>query len=242
MNTRTIQYLLTGSLFALMIWAVSPTVKANFPFAPYHATYTVSWFGIPAGESSHRLSQHSNGHYRFETQTTPSAAMLPYHYQESTEFSWENNRFLPQRYDYNVKEGRRRKKGAVVFNWDTKQLCNHAMREPWQAELVDGIQDKLTQTFSLRYALKTGTNEFHYVVAEEDKIKPYHFSLIGEERLKTKLGTLQTVKIEHISRKGARTTLWLAKKLDFLPVKMTQTRQGKVVASGEIQSLELLCP
>lgn len=221
----------------------STSVKANiaphpseFPFTQYEARYTISWFGIPAGESVHKLQQRQDGHYHFEARTEPNMQMLPYHYHESTDFLWENGQIQPQNYHYNVKEGKRRKIGSVLFDWKSQTISNRELKEPWQAELPQGIQDKLTQTLCLRQALKSGTTELNYTVAEEDKIKNYVFSIVGHEQVKTKLGAFNTVKVEHVSRKGNRTTLWLAQKLDFVPVKMTQTRQGKVVASGEILS------
>lgn len=232
-----------STLFVLLIWILSPSVKANltkaptgFPFVQYEARYTVSWFGIPAGESVHKLHQKQDGHYHFETRTEPNMQMLPYHYHESTDFAWNDGQFIPQNYYYNVKEGKRKKKGNVTFNWDTKTVLNKALKEPWESEISEGIQDKLTQTLCIRQALISGSRELNYMVAEEDKIKNYVFSVIGEEQVKTKLGTYKTVKVEHVSRKGIRTTLWLAKTLDYLPVKMAQMRQGKVVAGGEILS------
>jgi hypothetical protein len=209
LKNQQLRALLITSLFAVLLWAVTPSVHA-FPIAPYEAHYSVSWLGIPAGESVHTLHERADGHYYFETRTLPNMQMLPYHYHESTNFSWENENFVPQTYHYNVKEGKRIKKGQVNFDWQNKTISNKNLKEPWLTELADGIQDKLTQTLCLRHALKIGVHNFNYMVAEEDKIKNYHFSILGEEQLKTKLGVLQTIKVEHISRKGARTTLWLA--------------------------------
>lgn len=235
MKNQTLRALLITPLFMILLWAFTFRAHA-FPIAPYEARYSISWLGIPAGESVHALHERADGHYYFETRTLPNMQMLPYHYHESTNFAWENGVFIPQTYHYNVKEGKRSKKGQVNFDSQNKLISNKGLKEPWQTEFLEGMQDKLTQTLCLRYALKTGIRSFNYVVAEEDKIKNYHFSIIGEEQLKTKLGVLHTVKVEHISRKGNRTTLWLAKKYDFLPVKMAQSRQGKIVASGEIVS------
>ena len=233
MINKQLHALIVTSLFAVFIWAASPFAHA-FPISPYEAKYSISFLGIPAGESVHALHERADGHYYFETRTTPNMQMLPYHYHESTDFSCEDGTVVPQNYYYNVKEGKRRKQGRVTFDWSNKTITNRGLKDPWQTELSTGIQDKLTQTLCLRYALKSGEKNLSYQVAEEDKIKQYDFKIMGEEFLKTKLGSLHTVKIEHISRKGVRTTLWLAKQYDFLPVKMIQSRKGKIVANGEI--------
>jgi hypothetical protein len=220
-------------LFTLLSWLYS-SMSYAFPIAPYEARYSVSYLGIPAGESVHILHEKADGSYHFESRTKPNMQMLPYLYHESTDFVFKENTVFPEKYSYNIKEGKRRKQGKVNFDWLNKTLSNKNLKDPWHAEITDGLQDKLTQTLCLRQALKSGSKTLSYMVAEEDKIKQYDFTILGEERLKTKLGTLHTVKIEHISRKGVRTTMWFAKQFDYLPVKMTQARKGKIVADGEI--------
>lgn len=219
----------------ILIWMASTSVKSA-PLAEYEAHYAISWHGIAAGESVHKLHRNNNGHYHFEARTKPHVQILPFQYVESSDFIWEGDKILPQNYYYNVKEGKRRKKGNVTFDWNTRKLHNRETKEPWETAITEGIQDKLTQTLCLRQALIAGQTQIAFSVAEEDKIKNYAFKILAKESLKTKLGILETVKVEHVSRKGHRTTLWLAKKYDYVPVKMMQSRQGKVVASGEIMS------
>lgn len=201
---------------------------------PYHASYEISWYGIPAGISHHTLQQRHNNEYHFEVKTSPKLSMLPYRYTEKSDFIFDNGQFIPQNYYYNIQEGKRKKLGHVTFDWETKTLSNQQLEEPWQAELPENAQDKITQTLSIRQALLNGDDHFHYTVVEEDKLKEYHFTQLGDEIVKTKLGILSATKVEHVSLKGVRTTLWLSKQFDYLPIKMTQERHGKLVASGEI--------
>ena len=225
---------------AILIWMASSSVKANvsdpnaFPLVTYEAHYKVSWRGIDAGESIHKLQRRADGNYHFESRTEPRLAILPYHYVESSDFIWKEGKIIPQHYAYNIHEGKRRKVGNVIFDWKTNKLYNRQLDEPWELDIFDGIQDKITQGLALRQALKSGQTTFTYQVAERDKIKPYTFKIIGPEVLKTKLGILKTLKLEHISQKGHKTILWLALPYDYLPVKMTQNRNGKTVSTGEI--------
>lgn len=225
---------------------MSPTVKGyakedlnHFPLAEYEAHYTVNWLGIYSGESVHKLSRLPNGLYHFEATTQPNIRILPYHSVESSNFSWQQGEILPRNYSYNIQEGTRHKKGNVNFDWQSLKVRNPKTPEHWESEIAQGTQDKLTQTLCLRQALLKGHTTLNFMVAEYDKLKSYHFVILGEERLSTKLGTFDTVKVEHISRKGHRTTMWFAKKLDYLPVKMAQSRRGKQVAGGEILSFNL---
>lgn len=218
---------------------LSPHNLANqpapaFPLPEYEAQYEISWHGIPAGDSIHRLIKKENAIYYFDIKTTPRLRILPYQYHENSVFLWKESQILPQRYYYKIFEGKRKKEGIVIFDWKKNTLYNQLVSPSWETPIIDGIQDKITQTLALRKILLEQKNDFHFFVAEEDKIKEYQFMLLGEEILKTKLGPLLTLKVEHTSRKGAITHLWLAKKWAYLPVKMIQNRHGKAVASGEI--------
>lgn len=225
---------------AILIWMASPSVKGfvqdELPLNEYEARYTVNWHGLYAGESIHKLQKHQNGRYHFEVKTEPRLHFLPFHYAESSVFSWKEGKILPQHYFYHIQEGKRQKKGNVQFDWKKHELENKDVPEHWKEAFSEGVQDKMTQGLSLRHALKSGQKKIEYTVAEEDKFKTYTFNIVGTEKLKTKLGMIETVKVEHISRKGHRTITWFAKNWDYLPVKMNQFRQGKLVASGEILS------
>jgi len=222
-----------STLTAILIWMVSTSAK-SMPLQEYEARYAITWHGMNAGESVHKLHRNANGEYHFETRTTPHIKMLPFNYVESSDFILQDGKILPQNYYYDIKEGKRHKKGNVAFNWKSGKLSNHESQKPWESEISLGIQDKLTQTLSLRQTLKTNQPQLQFLVAEEDKIKSYSFKIIKEDRVLTKLGVFNALKVEHISRKGHRTTMWLAKTLDYIPIKMTQMRQGKIVAGGEI--------
>lgn len=228
---------------AILIWISSPSVKAHsqkFPLAEYQARYELSWHGIPTGESVHRLYHLKDDQYRFESQSQPKIRAFPFFHFENSDFRWVDGKILPQHYTYNFREGKRRKSGKVSFDYAANKILNLALSEPWETDIPNNVQDKITQALSLRQALKTGSQAFTYTVAEEDKLKDYTFTILGDERLKTKIGLLDVVKVEHISKKGAKTTFWLAKKLDYLPVKMTQARKGRVVADGFILSFSPL--
>jgi hypothetical protein len=55
--------------------------------------------------------------------------------------------------------------------------------------------------------------------------------------LTTKIGTLKTLKLEHLSTTKERlTTLWLAKDLDYLIVKLEQRKKGKIIGDSTLKS------
>lgn len=241
-----------STLVAIIIWLTSPSINAHvnevksqstqqsasFPLLEYEARYLIKFLGISAGESVHRLIQRNDGLYHFESKTDPKFDWVPYKYLESTDFSWEENTIKPQNYFYDIHEGKRSKRGNVAFDWEKNILTNMALKEPWEAVIPENVQDKLTQSLRLRYDLMRNQTNLVYQVAEDDEVKTYSFRILGDEEITTPLGTFITVKVEHIHRKGHRTNTWFAKRLDYLPIKINQIRNGRVIGQGEITALK----
>lgn len=250
-----IQFMFFSSLMAIIIWLAIPAAKANvkpfpspyngqqlsseqFPFENYEARYKVSWHGVKAGISVHRLGKAPDGLYFFETDTNPSLAFLPYHAFESTHFSWENGKIKPRSYQYDINEGKRKRTGHIVFDWPNHKVLSMNPRDPFQYAIEDNFQDKLTHVLMLRRdLLKNRTDHFNYTVATGDKVQTYNFKMIGEEVLHTDMGKIDTIKLQTITHGTRVTTIWFAKKMHFIPVKISQQRDGKVVTSAQIISL-----
>ncbi len=244
---QQLKLLFVGSVIGLGIWCMSPSAHAglsskpsNFmPIPSYEATYVVSWHGIKGGESEHRLLQRKDGLYHISTVSTPFLKILPFKYVEKTDFAIEEGHVLPQNYYYNIKEGSRHKQGNVHFDWAKNKVSNLLSHEPWEANLSEGIQDKLTHALSLRLDLIEGKQPkttYTYTVAEDDEIKDYTFTVLSTENLETQMGTLETLKVDLVSSPGKHSHMWLSIKDSYLPVQVHHFKEGKKVGSGKIKS------
>src|SRR5581483_1281065 len=106
------------------------------------------------------------------------------------------------------------------------------------------IQDKITHFFQLREDLRSRKIKnvnpgnpgnpgnqlaIQYTVLEPSHVKQYPFQIIGEEKLNTAMGDFKTIVVLHTSENKERITkLWLAEELDYIIVKLEQTRKGKL--------------
>lgn len=237
--------LIWGLMMGLCLWMLSPPMMAGIktkpsdllPLTEYEATYVLSWHGIKGGESKHSLTKRQDGLYHVSSVSEPFIKMLPFHYVEKTDFYWKNGEVVPRNYYYNIKEGRRHKSGNVFFDWQENKVFNKVSKEPWEAKIPDNVQDKLTHAVALRLDLmqKPRRNEYVYTVAEDDEIKPYTFYFLGEEKLKTRIGDLDTVVYKLITKEGRATYMWLAVNHQYLPVRVHHYKDGKKVGSGVIK-------
>ena len=83
------------------------------------------------------------------------------------------------------------------------------------------IMDKLLYQLAIMNDLKVGKEQLAYTVADGGQIKIYKFNMLGEELIKTPIGVLHTLKLERQKPNSRRkTTIWCARKLNYLPVKV----------------------
>ena len=205
-------------IFSFTALAAAPLERV---LQPYEAEYSLSWHGVSVGTSKQSLRSLGKHQFQLESKSYPYIRLLPYGYHEQSTFRFANQRLVPLQYDYDHHEGSKVKKGVLLLK-----------------TYPAGTQDKITHLLALRADLLAGKQELTYPIAEEDgSVTQYAFQILGEEDLETRLGTLKTMKVEHRARKRA-TTLWLAPELNYLPVKLQQTRKGVEAAGGEILKYE----
>lgn len=253
MKKITLVHFLIGSLFFMFIYAFSINTHAFtefhatlmqdtrhhdiFPFESYEARYKVTWRGVDAGVSIHRLSQMTGHRFYFETVTEPHLGFLPFHSFESTLFTWEKNEIKPYQFQYDIKEGKRRRSGHIQFDWLKQKIISLNPSDPFELELKAHYQDKLTHLFMVRQDLQKNKHlnqPITYTVATGDKTKTYTFESMGTETLDTQMGKLQTIKLKNTTHGDRVTTIWFAKEWRFLPVKFVHSRNGKIITSAEI--------
>ena len=232
---------LLASLFLLnpAYAGINSKPSDHFPIKPYEAEYVVSWHGIRGGESTHRFVAKADGEYQVTTVTAPYIKFLPFKYVEKASFTWQSGQVVPERYQYDLKEGRRHKQGTVVFDRNNNLVFNRISKEPWQEKMPDDVQDKLTHAVQLRIDLMNGKKDnLTYTVAEDDEIKPYAFELGETERVRTNLGIVNAQKVihHHPHKKDRKTVMWLSIDHAYLPIKVEHYRDGDVAGSGIIKS------
>jgi len=196
---------------------------------PFSAHYTLYFKGVEIGKGVRRLSKKAD-HYLFESQahSTGFAAML---YKakilETSTFKWLDKQFIPLNYRYDYQTKKRTKQMDITFDWHKKQAENHSASQPWQVGIKEGVSDKLLYQLQVMQDLAVGKRDLSYVVADKGKLKSYQPAFLGEEKVKTGVGELNTLKYRYVSENKKRsTTLWCAPKFQYLPVRVEHIEKG----------------
>jgi hypothetical protein len=91
--------------------------------------------------------------------------------------------------------------------------------------LTKGMQDKSTYQLELQYDVAAGKQSMSYHVVDGDEVETYDFRVLGPERVRTKAGLIDAIKVERVrdpTKSSRKTVLWFGKDWDYLLVRLHQ--------------------
>ena len=208
------------------------------PPAPFVATYQVAWHGIAAGDSTLTLVVQTPGTFTYSsnikahglfrlvfpdaliqssTFTLADGHVIPVHYQESG-LARDHSDVVDLSFD--------RGSGRVHGTAET-----HAVDQPLDA----GVQDPMSVQIELMRQLQAGLAPTQFKLFDKNEAKDYFYTRERTEVLNTPLGALETV-VYRSDRPGSDrvTRLWLAPKLNYMPLQANRSRNGSVDLSMRI--------
>jgi hypothetical protein len=190
--------------------------------ADYNATWTGGWFPINV-DAKRSLAYKEDGSAILTFEADSAIAGL----EEISTFRFLENTIQPLQYRY-LRTGLFKEKDRnQLFDWQEKQITNGDNQKVFEGHWHDKVQDNLSYNLQASIDLQQGKTQFTYPVFDRNKVKDFKFQLVGFESLKTKVGTLRTVKVEQIEKKKnkKKTYIWFAKDYDYLLVRLKQEQK-----------------
>ena len=200
----------------------------------FEATFLLEAAGTKVARTRWSLEPGAGGTY-VSTSRTETAGVLSLLRSEvrveRSEWTHAGNRLQPLAYRY-VRTGRKPREIEIKFDWEANVAFHDSSGTTWRLPVPPGTMDKFSYIFAMMRDLSRGERHLEYTIADGGRrLKRYVLAGVGEERIETALGTFDTTIIRR-DRKNSkrRTTLWCAKELGFLPVKIVHLeRDGKSV-------------
>ncbi len=222
-------FLLTALLSAL------PSTLPALELTPSIIQYKASLEnGIPInGTATHKLIQLSSKIWRYQFIVDSFFAKI----NESVYFQWTGEKVIPISYHYKRSGWAvTNRRATLEFNWKEHKVLNDVQGIPWSMVIPNGAVDKLGYQLQMRLDLLTGKKKLVYQVADGGYLKEFSFIRQGEESLQTELGEVTAVIVKKVRSESDQreSTLWFAKELDYLLVKLIQ-----VEADGERYEINL---
>ncbi len=218
---------------------------------PYVAHYRVYRGGDKKGKVTRELSVKQNL-WTLTSYSKVSVFLFSDKRTEITTFRWEDSSLKTLSYIYQIKNSFSKKKTEEYFDWRLKIIRGHRDKKlNWKIPLEDNVYNPLSYQLAIRQQLmefntdKDSRTEFPekltLKVSSKGAIKARVFLIKKNESIKTPAAVFETVKI--IRKNGSRTTIfWLAKELDYIPIKIYQEKEGEEQATMIISDIQFPKP
>lgn len=216
-------------LFSLLL--LSAQAVQALPSA-FQAQYSVAKGSMNLGNLTASLKYSGNTyHYKKHTQSTGLAKILTgIKITENTSGQFDGQDIKPKHYLFN--QSRRNKSRIDKATFSTTKAVGSYKNVPYNLSIKPGTQDRASLEIALARDLALNKNSLQYNVAERGKIKKYNFQRLGHEKLQTSAGVFNTTKVKVVRHGNKRETIfWMAKEIDFLPVKIRHNEKGDIITT-----------
>jgi len=238
-NTPATKLLAAMALLAASI-CLSSTALASEEHAIFEAVYDAK-IKIVSGQV--RLATHENdgGDYTFEYSVVPGALikmLTSGELSETTQFDVVDGR--PRTLDYTLINtvGSKPRNAHVTFNWDSDSVTGNYKDRKIDIAIPENAVDRAMLQLLLMADLRNDNLQDEYAIYDKDEFVPVFVERIGEETIKTDLGTYTTVKLRHKSEDGSsESVLWCAEELGYLPVIIQGFDEGSKVLEAKLSKL-----
>ena len=231
------------AVLALLLTALPPLATASRELPErFEATFLLEAAGTKVARTHWSLQPGTGGTFVSASRTEPIGVFSLIRNEvrvERSEWTREGHRLQPLAYRY-TRTGRKAREIEIRFDWETNVAFHDSSGTTWRLPVSPGTMDKFSYIFAMMRDLTRGERNFEYTIADGGRrLKHYLLTSIGEERIETALGTFDTTIIRR-DRKNSnrRTTLWCARELGFLPVKIVHLERDGSSLSLHIESLD----
>lgn len=219
-------------MIALSITSQKATAQPTALPDAFKANYSVARGSMTLG-NLHASLKYSGNNYQYEkyTKATGLAALLTgIKITENTNGQLSGLEVIPKNYLFN--QSRRKKSRIDKVEFTGRNAVGSYKNTPYKLIMPHGAQDRASLELVLARDIAQNKSRLQYNVVERGKIKKYNFQKMGVEQIKTPAGVFSTTKVKVIREgKKRETVFWLAKKIDYLPVKIKHTEKGEVITT-----------
>ena len=213
-----------------------PSVK------PFEATYNILHKGKKVGKGKRKLQYLDNGLAEYSYHTEIEWLIFSDTRDELSRVKIENGHITPTHYVFK-REGTGKDKS---YEWAYDVANNTALdikrKREKDVEYPANIQDKLSYHFQHRLNLIANPKQDHYVypvISTSGKIKNYVYQYDGEDELMLPYGLVKTIRLKReVVDKKRITYAWFAPELNYLLVKLHQSKGGVEQFEAQLTKLE----
>ena len=240
---------IAGSMAAARAQAAdrTPSVKAprgahppsGATLAPFAAHYMADWRGINVGTSDLELKPDTQpGDYVYTWTMTARGVFRLVYAKDVIQKSWfsvVDDHVRPAK--YRAEDGT--STARIDFDWAAGRAQGESEKKPVDLPLLDGVQDIMSIQVEVMLDLRNGDLPGAFRIVDKNEIKEFIYAQEGHARIRTALGSLDTVIVSSRRTGGDRVLrMWFAPSLQFIPVLAERSRDGKTEFTMKIRTLK----
>ena len=196
-------------LFAFALFAL-PAVQAA-DLHPFSVSYTADWKQLPMSGSAERsLAKNGDGTWTLNFKASMMIASLT----ETSVILFDKDTLQPKSYTFERGGLGKAKKINLDFDQTAKKVTGFENKDAVNVPLQSGMLDKSTYQLALQRDVAAGKKSMSYNVVEGTDVDTYDFRVIGPEKVQTKVGSIDAIKVERVrdpTQSKRITQMWFAK-------------------------------
>lgn len=223
-NTKLIKTLFAAC--ATTAIASTPIIAQAADLPGYSATYKVSADGR-TGTATRTLTKTGNS-YRYTVNARAAGVAT---LNQSANFSLSGGRIVPNSASMSARILGVGNTHSVQFNNRAKNVVSTYKGKATTIAMPRQAYDDLSLESQIRQELINGRFSGSYNLVKRTEIETVRFRRAGNAKTTVAAGTYDTVRIDRVHDDRDRaTSFWLAPSLNYLPIKVSQTVDGKVIS------------
>jgi hypothetical protein len=220
---------------------LTPPIPPPPPPTPFVAIFQVAWHGIAAGDSTLKLATGTADTFTYSSNIQAHGIfrlVFPDALIQSSTFTLSDGHVVPLHYQESGLAHDHSDEVDLSFDQGSGRVHGTAEKHTVDQPLDRGIQDPMSVQIELMRQLQAGLAPTQFKLFDKDQAKEYFYTRERSEVLQTPLGAVDTV-VYRSDRPGSDrvTRLWLAPKLNYLPLQAARSRNGSVDLSMRILSV-----
>lgn len=216
--------ILLTSATLFMLSGTATAYAADLP--GYSATYSVKADG-KSGTATRTLSKSgSNYSYTVKASAAGIASL-----NQSAKFSLTGGKIIPSTSSMSVKLFGVGNTHSIKFNNGAKTAVSTYKGKSTTLKMNSQAYDDLSLEAQIRQELINGRFSGSYQLVKKTNIETTKFKKSGSSKITVPAGTYDVIRIDRVhDDRGRATSFWLAPNLNYLPVKVSQTSDGKTIS------------
>ncbi len=201
--------------------------------AAFNASYSVSKSGLTLGEMKTSLVYKGDTYKYYKTSTSTGLVswLSGDKITENAEGKFKGNYLRSTHYLYHHTSKRKNRKDQLKF-LTPREVKGSYKGEAYSLKVPHHSLDRATLELALARDLAAKKKSLKYTVVERGHHKEYHLHRQGTEKLTIGGKEYITEKLI-VVRKGSerKTVFWLAKELDYMPIKIDHFEKGDAIVT-----------